>query len=89
MTGHRASGRRDTQPGCRVARRRIGDEVGTGPGYCLLSVLLAVASAYVLARAVTTDEPSTVGIVIPASGPLGCSFWFAGSFSKGRRQSVP
>ena len=75
--------------GCRVARRRIGDVVGTGPGYRVLLVLLMVASAYVLARAVTADEPSTVSIVIRAIGLVACSFSLAESFIKGRRRSVP
>ena len=72
-----------------MARRRIGDEVGTGPGYRVLLILLTVAFAYVLARAVTADEPSTVSIVIRAIGFAACSFWLAQSFIKGRRQSVP
>ena len=63
--------------------------VGTGPGYRVLLVLLMVASAYVLAPAVTADEPSTVSIVIRAVGLVVCSFSLAESFIKGRRRSVP
>jgi hypothetical protein len=74
---------------CRVARRRMGDEIGTGPGYRVLLVLLTVAFAYVLARAVTSDEPSTLSIVIRAIGLAACLFWLAESFIKGRRKSVP
>ncbi len=75
--------------GCRVARRRIGDEVGTGPGYRVLLILLTVAFVYVLTRAVTADEPSTVSIVIRAIGLVACLFSLAECFIKGRRQSVP
>jgi hypothetical protein len=71
-----------------VARRRTGDEIGTDPGYRVLLVLLTVAFAYVLARAVTADEPSTVSIVIRAIGLVACLIWLAKSFIKGRRQSV-
>ena len=55
----------------------------------MLLVLLTVAFAYVLARAVTADGPSTVSIVIRAIGLAACSFWLAESFVQGRRQSVP
>jgi hypothetical protein len=72
-----------------VARRRIGDAAGTGLGYRVLWVLLTLAFAYVLARAVTADEPSTVSIVIRAIGLVACLFWLAQSFIKGRRRSTP
>ena len=72
-----------------MARRRIGDEAGTGPGYRVLVILLTVAFASVLARAVTADAASTVSIVIRATGPVACLFSLAESFTKGRRQSVP
>jgi hypothetical protein len=70
----------------RVARRRIRNEVGTGPWYRVCLVLLTVALAYVLARAVTADEPSTVSIVIRAIGLAVCSSWLVESFTKGRRR---
>jgi hypothetical protein len=55
----------------------------------VLLILLTVAFVYVLARAVTADEPSTVSIVIRAIGLVACLFSLAESFIKGRRQSVP
>jgi len=69
-----------------VARRRISEEAGTGPGSRALSVVLTVAFACVLAHAVAADEPSTVSIVIRAVGLAACSFWLAESFMQGRRR---
>jgi hypothetical protein len=48
--------------------------------------LLTVAFAYVLVRAVTADEPSTVSVVIRAIGLAACSFWLVESFITGRRR---
>ncbi len=49
-------------------------------------VLLTVAFAYVLARAVIADEPSAISVVIRAIGFAACSFWLVESFTKGRRR---
>ena len=46
----------------------------------------SVALAYVLACAVTADEPSTVSVAIRAISLAACSSWLVESFIKGRRQ---
>ena len=55
-------------------------------GSRVLLILLTVAFAYVLARAVAADEPSTVSVVIRAIGLAACLFWLVESLIKGRTQ---
>ena len=73
-------------PGGRGAGRGIIDRVGTHPGHRVFAAVLTVLFAYVLFRAVTAPDPSTVSIVIRATGLAVCSWSLGASLLTGRER---
>lgn len=72
-----------------VAGWEIVDHVSTTTRYRLSCAVLTVLFAYVLVRAATADDPSTVSVVIRAVGLAVCSWSLVASLTRGRERRDP